>query len=295
MARLHCASGRCDESVVDVTGRSRQQPVFAGKRYRRLAAAALFIVTAACDSAAAAEALTGRQIMDRVAKLHKTPYEFEIQRVILVDKRGNEETRLVRRYQRKGKHLVVFHDPPGVRGVALLIWYHAQADDDQWLYLPSMGEKMKRIAAGSKRNYFMGTDYTYEDLVAEPREKFEYRRLDDEVIDGIEHFVIEAHPKDDRLKKTTGYKFRRLWVHKDIFFIVRTDYFDRRGRFIKRQIAEDYYNVGRTLWRAKQILMDNQREQHKTRILVEERSFEESAVPKRNFQQRFVTSGMHIR
>ncbi len=218
----------------------------------------------------------------------------------LVDDRGNEESRLIRRYQRKGddgqyKYLLVFHDPAGVRGVALLTWQHSETDDDQWLHLPSMGKRMKRIAAGGKRNYFMGTDYTYEDLVSEPREKFEYERLDDQVVDGIDYFVIEARPKDEQLKTTTGYAFRRLWVRKDVHFIVRTEYFDRRGRFIKRQTAMEYHNVDDSLWRAKRTVVDNEREKHKTHTVVEERSFDEGAVPSRSFKQSFVTSGKHIR
>ena len=42
-----------------------------------------------------------RQIMDEVSKRHDRPKEFEILRMILVDRKGNKENRLVRRYTRE--------------------------------------------------------------------------------------------------------------------------------------------------------------------------------------------------
>ena len=209
--------------------------------------------------------------MDQVAERHEKDFEHEVQEMVLIDKKGNKEKRLLKRYQRKGedenfKYLMVFHDPSGVRGVALLTWQNKEKDDDQFMYLPSMGKKMKRIAKGGKRNYFMGTDFTFEDLVTESRDKFTYKRLPDETIDGKEYFVIEAYPEEAELKKSTGYKFRRLWVKKDIFFIIRTDYFDRRGRYIKQQLSKNLEQVDGNLWRAKGQIIDNKKMKHKFEI-----------------------------
>jgi hypothetical protein len=247
-----------------------------------------------------AEEMSGRQIMDEVADRQERPYEYEVQSMVLTDKGGSTEKRQLRRYVRKGedgnfKYLIVFHDPAGVRGVALLTWQNKDKDDDQFLYLPSMGKKMKRIAKGGKRNYFMGTDFSFEDLILESRDKFRYTKLPNETIDGQEHFVIDAEPEDKELRTTTGYKSRRLWIRKDIFFIVRIDYFDRRGRYIKRQISEDLKQVDGKTWRAEKITVDNEKEKQKTAVDISSRSFAETDVPSEKFRQRFVTSGKHIR
>jgi hypothetical protein len=89
----------------------------------------------------AAAELSGRQIVDTVAERHEQPFEFEKQVMTLTDKTGNAEQREVTRYSRKEgdgefRYLVAFHSPPGVKGVAVLTWQHADKDDDQWLYLP---------------------------------------------------------------------------------------------------------------------------------------------------------------
>ena len=266
--------------------------------YKQIVLAIIFSLSFSGFSTA--EELTGRQIMDQVSERHEKDFEYEVQEMVLVDKKGNKEKRLLKRYQRKGedgnfKYLMVFHDPSGVRGVALLTWQNKDKDDDQFMYLPSMGKKMKRIAKGGKRNYFMGTDFTFEDLVTESRDKFTYKRLPDETQDGTEYFVIEAYPEEANIKKSTGYKFRRLWVKKDIFFIVRTDYFDRRGRFIKQQLSKNLEQVDGKLWRANGQIIDNKKMNHKTAVKVAERSLEEKNVPETNFRQRFVTSGKHVR
>ncbi|MEP4378371.1 MAG: outer membrane lipoprotein-sorting protein [Alphaproteobacteria bacterium] len=267
-------------------------------RFTMLVAAAAVAVWV--SPAGAQDNLTGRQIMDEVSERHDRPFEFEVQKMTLIDRSGNEEKRDVQRYAREisddeTRYLMAFHAPSGIRGTALLTWQQDNQDDDQWLYLPAQGNRAKRIAEGGRKNYFMGTDYTFEDLISESRDKFSYERLPDETIDGTEYFVVDAFPQDATVKAETGYKSRRFFVLKDIFFIARTDYFDRRGRFIKKQAAEQIEQIDGDMYRARISLMDNEKLKHKTRIEVIERTFEEGDVPEQLFHTRFITSNRHLR
>ncbi|MGB0684170.1 MAG: outer membrane lipoprotein-sorting protein [Magnetovibrionaceae bacterium] len=244
--------------------------------------------------------LTGRQILDEVADRHDQPFEYEVQKMVLIDKSGSTEEREMRRYSREvgdeeNRYLSIFTRPSGVRGVALLTWKHKEADDDQWLYLPAQGSRMKRIAKGGRRNYFMGTDYTYEDLVSEPRRKFRYERGADEVIDGHTYFVVKVIPTDPVLLEESGYAFRIMWIRQDIFFIYRTDFYDRRERLIKRQISSDLKVVKAPMWRAGRNVMENLKTGHKTDTLVKERTFSEDSVPESAFRQQTITSGRLVR
>lgn len=268
--------------------------------FGRAKTAAIIAVSMCLAAPAVAQEMNGRQIMDEVSKRHDRPYEFEIQKMTLIDKSGNTEKRDVQRYARElgeddTNYLMVFHAPSGVRGTALLTWQHDTKDDDQWLYLPAQGRKAKRIAKGGRKNFFMGTDYTFEDLISESRDKFRYERLADETIDGVDYFVVDAFPEDATVKAETGYKFRKLFIRKDIFFIARTDYYDRRGRYIKQQIAMDIKQIEGDMYRSRISLMDNQKLKHKTEIEVLERTFEESDVPEKLFKTRFITANKHLR
>lgn len=140
---------------------------------------ALILLSINIPASADNTALSGRDVLDEVSNRHDRPYELEVQEMTLVDKSGNEEKRDMHRYKREidaneSRYVSVFLAPSGVKGVSLLTWQHKDSADDQWLYLPAYGKKMKRIAKGGRKNYFMGTDYTFEDLVSEARDKFSY-------------------------------------------------------------------------------------------------------------------------
>lgn len=255
-------------------------------------------------------ALSGRDIMDEVSRRHDRPYESETQAMTLIDDRGNTEERTLRRYAREGenglyRYLVVFDEPAGVRGVALLTWQNRGASDDQWMHLPAYGREMKRSADGGKRNYFMGTDFAFEDMTSEDRSKFSYDRQPDEtteikdetgtVLETVDTHVVDAYPKDEALAAETGYKYRRLYISKDRFYIRRIDFYDRRGRFLKTQYTWDMVPIEGETWRANATVMDNDKQRHKTLIRVTGRDLSEELVPERMFEQRWVTSGRHLR
>ena len=245
------------------------------------------------------EELTGRQIMDESSERHDRDVELEIQKMTLRTVDAVEEVRDMRRFVRKEdgafKYLMVFDEPAGVSGVALLTWENPEGADDQFLYLPSMGKKLKRIADGGKRNYFMGTDFTYEDLVSESKDKFEYERLDDLTFDEQPAYQVKATPIDEYVKKTTGYSFRTLTILKDSFFIVKTEYFDRRKRPLKVLTATEYGVVEGEMWRDSKQTMENFKEKHFTDVESSSRSFDTGDVPKKVFAQRFIKSGKHMR
>jgi hypothetical protein len=267
------------------------------KSFGPLVAAALL---AAWAGAAAAQDLNGRQILDESAKRHSRDFEAETLRMTLVAKGAVTETRELRRFTRKvgageTRYLITFTSPRGVRGVALLTWSFDTRDDDQWLYLPAEGSRTKRIAKGGRRTAFMGTDYTYEDLVSESRDKYTYDRQPDETIDGVAYFVIDTSAADPDLARDTGYKSRRLFVRKDNYFVTRIDYRDRRGELFKRQIMTDLAEIGGGAWRSAKARMDNLRDNTATAIETLDRKFDEASVPERIFVERHLTSQEHMR
>jgi outer membrane lipoprotein-sorting protein len=258
------------------------------------------VVLALPLSAAAQSDWTGAQIFHQIANRHLAPYEMEAMELTLIDRSGNRELREVRRFtrlERSGefRHLLVFDLPPEIRGVALLIRQPPQGADEQWLYLPAFGKVMKRIASGGIRNEFMGTDYAYEDLVVHRSQAYRYERRPDQTIDGIPCYVLDSYPRDARLKKASGYRYRRLWVRQDLFFIMREEYYDRRGRLFKRQAVKDLVNIGGNAWRANSWTMENIRKKHRTLVRVVARKLDESSVPEEIFRPDRITSGRHVR
>jgi len=246
------------------------------------------------------EMWTGRRIMDEVFKRHELfPYVFEEQTIIMIDRAGNRDARKVRRFsrvERDGtvKFLLVFDNPAEVRGVALLAIRQPTGQVESGIYLPAFGKELKSSAGRSRGGRFLGTDFSIEDMTAEVLSDFRYIRVADQKIDQTEHFVVEAFPQDAEIERTTGYGLRRHFIRKDNFFIVRTDYYDPRGRFLKRQTQHDLKRVSGDMWRASMTLMDNHKEQHKTLIKIDRRVFSHDYVPPQMFTTAWLLENKHI-
>jgi len=162
------------------------------------------------------------------------------------------------------------------------------------IYLPAFGKELKSSTDRSRGGRFLGTDFTIEDMTAEILSDYRYIRVADQKIDKADHFVVEAFPQDTEIEQTTGYGLRRHFIQKDIFFIVRTDYYGPRGRFLKRQTQHDLKRVSGEMWRANMILMDNHKEQHKTLIKINRRVFSHDYVPPQIFTTAWLLENKHI-
>lgn len=244
---------------------------------------------------------TGPRIMKEVFKRHELfPYIFEEQTMILMDHAGNRDVRKVRRFSRVEKdgtvkYLMVFDDPEEVRGVALLAVRFPSGDSESGIYLPAFGKKLNSQAGNTRGSNFLGTDFAIEDLTAEILSDFRYVRKTDQKIQETTYFVVEAFPQDREIERTTGYSLRRHFVRKDNFFIVRTDYYDRRGRFFKRQTFHDLKRVHGDMWRANMILMENSKEHHKTLLKIDQRIFSHDYVPPEIFTIAWLMENRHIK
>nr|HID59105.1 outer membrane lipoprotein-sorting protein [Desulfobacterales bacterium] len=242
--------------------------------------------------------LTGREIMEKQKRLQKTKSEFALEKMILVDRRKNKEVREIKRYSKEveedvNRFLIVFLSPPNIRGTALLTWEHKDAEEDQWLYMPARG-RMQRIAKGGKKNYFMGTDFAYEDLSPEDLDGHQYNRLEDEVFKDQDCYVVEALPATKEKKRSSGYSKRVMWISKDKFVTLKVDYYDRRGRLLKRQLNLDFRNIEGTIWRPQKVLVNNFKNKHKTLLGTIKREIN-TAIPDRIFTERFILKGFHTR
>jgi len=243
-------------------------------------------------------AMSARAIMKKQSDQHKISNEFEVQQMILIDKKGNKEKRKLQRWVKemeKGVYraLVAFLDPADIKGVALLTWQKKSGADDQWLFLPAEG-KMKRVASGSKSNYFMGTDFTYEDMESEELDSKTYKIVKEEKCGDHDCWLIEAKPKSKELAKKSGYGKRLIWVRKDIFVTVKAEFYSKRGKLIKVMDNRDWVKVSGSAWRAKKSLMNNLKKKHKTLIVATSRDTDTN-ISKQTFTEKFIKKGLHTK
>jgi outer membrane lipoprotein-sorting protein len=258
-------------------------------------------VCAATVLQSAAAEMTGREIMEKQEDLQHVDTEYGEEIMLLQDiGSGTNEKRNARRYGKDneeglGRSLFAFLSPADIAGTAVLTWEQT-TEDDQWLYMPAT-KKMQRIASGSKKNYFMGTDFTYEDMEPEDIDNFNYTVLRTETLNVDDQdcpcWVIESVPANTEKKRESGYSKRLMWIDQKRFVTLKVEFFDRRRRLIKTQIVSEVEHIEGTVWRAKKTLMDNVSKEHKTLSLVTARKVNEP-IEDDVFTERFILNGKHI-
>lgn len=139
--------------------------------------------------------------------------------------------------------LVRFLAPADIKGTATLLLEHAGADDDMWVYLPALG-KVRRLSASNKKDSFVGTDFSYGDIIGYKPEEWSHKLVRMETLNGAPCYVIESTPLNDTVLRNTGYSKRLSWIREDNFVAVRIDIWDAGGQQFKRITASDIRQVG---------------------------------------------------
>lgn len=211
----------------------------------------------------------------------------------LINSKGQERVRKTRRYwiDMKGKDgfdeksIIFFDRPSDVKGTSLLNWSYEDPDkdDDQWLYLPAL-RKIKRISASDKEKSFMGSDLTFDDMGDRKVESDVHKLLRVEELDGHTCYVVEMVPKD----KKYMYSRKEKWIDKETFVDYRTDFYDRKGRFLKRQRI-DWKKVD-NVWVTTRIYVKNEQTGHSTLIEINDIKLN-TGLDEGQFMKRKMESG----
>lgn len=179
--------------------------------------------------------------------------------MILIDAHGSRVERLMKGNVMEvsgdgDKSISIFLNPKDVKGTKMLTWSHKEADDDQWLYLPSL-KRVKRINSSSKSSSFMGSEFSFEDLGSQEREKFHYKLLSEKKVDGMDTWIVERKPKSK-----SGYTKQVVTISKKYMNPLRIEYYDRKDELLKVGEFSGYqkFNVkGKSLYRSSKIHMKN--------------------------------------
>jgi outer membrane lipoprotein-sorting protein len=225
-----------------------------------------------------AAAQSGLEIMQKQRELQRARDEVETSVMKIYSKAGEvKERRLVSHALTPPggltKTLLRFLAPRDVENTALLTWEGREGNDDQWLYLPAT-RRVKRIAASGKKNRFMGTDFSYEDLRPENLALHTYQLVGSERVEGADCYVIEARPATERQAADSGYSRRKLWIRKDNYTTVKQEFYERKGQLEKVGVSRNLVNVKGTFWRAREVEMRDVQAGTRTVMVVEQRALD---------------------
>jgi hypothetical protein len=177
--------------------------------------------------------LNGEEIMEKVYNRETGVSRTSKLEMILINRHGAERVREIKQYEKDfgevEKKIMFFISPADVRNTSFMNWsYNSEQSDDQWIFLPALN-KVKRISSENKSDYFMGSDFTYDDLGDRTLAEDEHSLIGEDSIDGKDVYVVENIPlaEDDLYSRTVTYVWKDNWIG------LKKEFYDQEGELLK--------------------------------------------------------------
>lgn len=141
------------------------------------------------------------------------------------------------------KSYLKYLSPKNVKGTAFLQLEHEEIDNDRWLYFPAL-RKTRRISGSDKTDSFLGTDFSFEDFeILDGKvsgKNKNYQILGSEEKNGEMCWIIEAVPATEEERLVSGYGKRLLWISKEHYYAIYTEFFDHDGYKFKSMESSNF-------------------------------------------------------
>lgn len=167
------------------------------------------------------------------------------------------------------ERMVRFRSPEDVKGTAILLIEHSEADDDMWIFLPALG-KSRRLVASNKRDSFVGSDFSYGDIIGYPVEQWHNKIVGESAVQGEPCYLVESTPVSNAIEEMTGYSKRLSCISKSRSVTLHADIWDSEGEKFKEEDYSNYENVdpAHGKWVAMRITAQNLETNHNTVVLL---------------------------
>jgi hypothetical protein len=216
---------------------------------------------------------TAAELMERNAAVTRFSTSISSAEFVLENKDGARRTRQAQMSSkllpdgRDTMRLVRFDAPADIRGTSTLLIERSGAEDDMWVFLPAM-KKVRRLVASNKRDSFIGTDFSYGDVMGHRTADWKHSALPEQVRDGVPHHVIKSLPSTPAVQSESGYGRRVTWLRKDNLATSFVEVFDTAGQPLKRFTFSDIRLVDAThqKWQPMKAEAANLQSGHRTTI-----------------------------
>src|SRR6266403_565398 len=161
--------------------------------------------------------------------------------------------------------ITTFMSPSDVKGTKTLLIEHAGKDDDIWIYLPAL-KKVRRLVSNNKKDSFVGTDFSYGDVIGHRPGDWNHKILKSESVDGRDCFVLESTPKTPQVADNSGYSKRVFWIDKENSVPLKGEVYDSGNQLLKKFTAKRIEKVDakNDKWQPMYTAVENVQSDHRT-------------------------------
>lgn len=234
---------------------------------------ALLALAVAAPVAQAAE-LTGSELLVRNYESVRHPDATAEVTMTLRNKSGQERVRKLVWYTKlkaDGRDLMTalyFRSPADIKGTATLLIEETGKDDGMWIYLPAL-KKTRRLMSDNKRDSFVGSDLSYGEIIGHRPSEWNARVLRNDTFAGRPVVVVEALPKTDAVRTSSGYAKRELWLDRENFVALKADYWDDTGAPLKTVVVGDVRPTASGRYQFMRVDANNQQSGHSTQVVFD--------------------------
>ena len=127
--------------------------------------------------------------------------------------------------------MIHYLEPQSIEGITITTQKHKGKDVEQLLYTPKGG--FIEAKGKSLKNYFPNSPYEFEDLIYEDPANYDYKELDNQTINGVPCYVIQATPKTKQQKDLIHYAYRVVFISKTNYALVKLQFYNKKGTLIR--------------------------------------------------------------
>ena len=136
-------------------------------------------------------------------------------------------------------------------------------------------KKTRRISGkSSKTDYFMGSDFTYDDMSTRSVDEETHTLLREEVVSVHKCWVVQSVPKD----KGEIYSKRITWIRQDCLMVIKAEYYDKLNK-LHRSLTISNIDKVQGFWTMHLMQMENVQTGHKTIIKMDNQRFNVKVAP----------------
>jgi predicted RND superfamily exporter protein len=244
-----------------------------------------------------AQSWTGTDIARRVVERPEGDVMRRVIDITLTDRRGRTRERsalVLKRNDAEARSTrFTYLAPKSVYETTFLSrdYRDAQRGDDRWLYLPAT-RKVRRIPASDRGDYFLGTDFTYEDIQSELKlplndYDFTYESPGDE--SGV-LLRLSGTVKTPEIGRELGYGGFDALVNSEDWLFREIRFRDTQNELLKTVTVHAVQRDG-DIWTATDIEVVNHQTGHETRFRYREVEYPEE-LPQDSFEPAALRRGL---
>jgi hypothetical protein len=228
----------------------------------------------ACALASASPRNPADELMRKAVDAMHLKREEAVYSMVLSGPGGEQGTRRMRVWfksqgQDDAKLRIRLTEPADIRGTGFLtLLGEGGRSKEQWLYLPAY-HKVRRIGGGNETEPFLDSDFTLEDVSIERKGRFAYQVTGEARCGQAQCFVLTGRPVGGT---HASYSKKIVFIRKDTYLNVRTEFYDGAGALEKILTLEKYHrDAASGRWMPDELKMTNLLARHATRLQIEKR------------------------